>query len=337
MFVSQNLWDKLFKRINGKIYADCTDILQPYWQFKPVQRKEKIGRLNGLNVWQTEYGKFISEKFSSILINVEDILNFSGSIWNARFIFEDYDLGYYLWQNSQDIWTNTPDELKERSICLINQNEEKIYIARRDNKLYGYVGYTLCYCCSKGNLKQSYFCSRKANFIYKVKQRYGDLFKFIITNCGYLDWSSFKREYRYFKSKTLASLLDRIMLVNEINEMNVKQAGWIMFSKCLSKEPEGEKIEGDFLVSIIYDKKYNAYYVGYKRRQICILREQFIAGFPTELKKDIDFTTVRVDDKRIIDCLKFCPEYLTVKLNKIPYFKWAVEKLFEQLSKERKN
>ncbi len=198
LFVSKYLWNKLLNKVKGRIYADCTDIIAPYWNVKPV--KEKCIPRQNLFVWPTEDGIFVcTDRVPWICI--DNIIS-NGKYYKEKYLFHDTSGQWYVWS----LWITDPVAIETRTMKLYGgkSQNDTIYITKINDRFYVHLNYEICPTCDENySFIKSYICYKRRSFIKNVMNCY-DVFKFPLygaTCSGGSIWKEFKEKYRRFKSR----------------------------------------------------------------------------------------------------------------------------------------
>ncbi len=234
LYISENLYNKLYNRIQGWIYKDCTDILQPYFHLTPVQRVTE-DKVFGITIYATShFGNFVAiSDVYDIGVSIDSLVNlYDQKERTIRFLIKDDDR-FYIWQATRDLWIGNPDDKDEYDIFFAfkNQGEQdftlycygsnnKIEFKMSQSKIYGFLWEVSSYCHNcKDSLIQNYICQRKRNFMYVCRNRYDLDFK---SGCGNITWDSFKQKYKKLKEK-FKQFSDRVLLADRLSLRKIKE------------------------------------------------------------------------------------------------------------------
>ncbi len=191
---------------------------------------------------------------------------------------------------------------------------------------------------------QTYIKKKKARLIKWICEK----LDFNKPKCSIEDgWERIKRWYKRLM-EDVRKCPERVMASESLKRCDLQRAGVMFYFRCEAVEPPWPVVSGRYYLQVcgcigigiqnqpvlvgfeIYYKGQLLSYIGLSQLEFAEERFRPIQGVLDKRKGYII-----VNDKRIIECLKFRPSLLDVGFTEIQYFKWAVRKVLEKLVKMR--
>ncbi len=324
--ISERIYKKISKRLEGWIYRDCTDILGPLLEVKLISKEEARKLWNKLDEYEKE-----------VEVSVSVVYRVDENLFLAVFMDRDGKLLYGLWRDSKDIVISHAGEVASiiHSMNFGREFMKQICLKYKD-KRFGVYQFNKRYYCSKvtdvvdsiEGIVKAYIRDKKERLIREIENKYG--ISAYLPERTDIDtvWEKTKAVYKDFMN-VVKSNSDRIFIAKRLHVKDLVEAGWEYFRKCDACEPpQMEKVLlfNLFIMSTPYSDWYKIYSGG--------IVLAWVPGEVIGAEKGRDYTFTDLEDWRIRYYLSKSPDKITTTLEEICYFKWAVEQVKKMILKE---
>lgn len=320
--ISDSFAKELDERLKYKVLVECPE-LDNYFQLSDVEIIEKY-KVADNEIYVTAEHTFLRKgQFGYSIAKQEAdhrlVIEFNRPIKQWRF-------------RTKDIWLNgLSDEMYSiirRAGKLDFRGKFYYYALIKDKYYISYEQIKYEHDVDIGNLSadlfKKYLKRRRRTVMRRFSEKYG--FRFREYNDLNETWKAFKAKYKSVKEK-LKNNIERGIASKRLSEAGLRDAGWSHYDICEPIEPSEPIIEGDFAITLI---RLDYAEIVIKMNGVYITRMP-VDRLPEVIRDLIGKKVIRINDGRVIKHLKYNPGFLRVSFAKIPYFKWAVNKLFENL------